>query len=98
MQTAAFNGFRLVSKGGDIMNRSVSFSLRSGRAQNCRNSLTPSRARRDASAERLDKQWRELCLHATIERDPEKLLRLTAELDKRKRRCQTEALGKHNGN
>jgi hypothetical protein len=44
-------------------------------------------------AEKLDKQWHELRRHATIERDPEILLRLAAELDKRKR---AEAAG--NGN
>ena len=70
-----------------------SFSLR---ARNCRNLLAPSRVRRDALAERLDKQWRELRPHATIERDQEKLLWLTAEIDKRKR--QAETLGKRNGN
>jgi len=47
-------------------------------------------------AERLEKQWRELRGHATIERNPEQLLRLTAELDKRKRHA--EIVGKHDGN
>ena len=47
-------------------------------------------------AEKLDTQWRELRRHATIERDPEMLLRLAAELDKRNR--QAEAAGKRNGN
>jgi hypothetical protein len=36
-------------------------------------------------AENLDKLWRELRRHATIERDPHKLSQLTAELEKRKR-------------
>jgi hypothetical protein len=43
----------------------------------------PSRTRREALAERLEKQWHELLRHATIERDPEKMLRLTAELAQR---------------
>jgi len=63
--------------------------------RNCRSSLTPSRIKRDALAERLEKQWHEIRRHATIEKDPEMLLRLTAELDRRK--CQAEAWGKHNG-
>jgi hypothetical protein len=36
-------------------------------------------------AEDLDQQWRELRRHATIETDPQRLLRLTTELEKRKR-------------
>jgi hypothetical protein len=47
-------------------------------------------------AERLDKQWHELRRHATVVTDPEKLLRLTAELDRRKRL--DEAAGKRKGN
>jgi hypothetical protein len=39
-------------------------------------------------AERLEKQWHELLLHATIERDPEKMLRLTAELAQRALRAE----------
>ena len=74
------------------------FSLRPSFMQNknCRNSLTPSRVRRAASAARLDKQWRELRRYATIEKDPEMLLRLTAELDRRRRLA--EAIGKYKGN
>jgi hypothetical protein len=44
----------------------------------------------------VEKQWRELLLHATIERDTEKMSRLVADLDQRKRRI--EAVGKRNGN
>jgi hypothetical protein len=66
------------------------------RAGNCHNFLTPSRVRREALAARVEKQWHELLLHATIEKDPEKILRLTAELDQRKRRA--EVAGKRNGN
>ena len=60
---------------------------------NCRNSLTPSRVQRDALADRLEKQWREIRRHATIEKDQEKLLQLAAEFNKR----QIEALGRRNG-
>ena len=59
--------------------------------RNCRNSLTPSRVRRDALPE-LEKQWQEIRRHATIEKDQEKLLRLVAEINK----PQTEGLSKHN--
>jgi hypothetical protein len=51
--------------------------------------------RREALAQRLENEWRELRLHATIERDPEKMLRLRAELDLCKRRA--EPVGKRNG-
>ena len=63
---------------------SYSLSVWAGRSRtrNCRNSLTPSRVRREALAARLDKQWCELRCHATIEKDSEKLLRLAAELGK----------------
>jgi hypothetical protein len=66
------------------MNRSVALWTSSLNPRNCRNSLTPSRVRREVLAEKLDSQWRELRRHVTIERDPEKLLRLAAELDKRR--------------
>jgi hypothetical protein len=39
-------------------------------------------------------QWRELLCHATIETDPETMLRLTAEVAQRKRR--REPAGTHN--
>jgi hypothetical protein len=32
--------------------------------------------------EELEKQWREIRRHATIEKDEEKMLRLTADLDR----------------
>jgi hypothetical protein len=63
---------------------------------NCRNHLTPSRIRIEVSAARLEKQWHELLLRATIVRDPEKILWLTAELDRCNRRA--EAVGKRLGN
>ena len=66
------------------------------RIGNCHNLLTPSRVRREVLAARVEKQWHELLLHATIERDPEKMLRLTAELDGRKRRA--EAVSKRDSN
>jgi hypothetical protein len=79
-----------------MMNRSLALWTSSLSTRNCRNSLTPSRVRRGALAQNLDKQWRELRRHATIDKDPETLLRLTAELDKRRR--QAEAVGQRNGN
>lgn len=63
---------------------------------NCRNLLTPASVRRESLAERLEKQWHELLLHATIETDPEKMLRLTAKLDQCKRRV--DPVGERNGN
>jgi hypothetical protein len=66
------------------------------KAKNCHNLLTPSRVRREVLSARLEKQWHELLLHATIERDPEKMLRLRAELNQRKRRA--EAATKRKGN
>jgi hypothetical protein len=100
MQISAVNAFWFDPNRGDIVKRSFSssFSLRAdaSRTGNCRNLLTPASVRREALAERLEKQWHELLLHATIERDPEKMLRLTAKLDQCKRRV--EPVGKRNGN
>jgi hypothetical protein len=53
--------------------------------RNCRNPLMPLRVRRQMIAHSLDKQWRELCKFATIEKDPEKLSQLAAQLEKRRR-------------
>ena len=92
MQTAAFTLW-LGPNGDEIMNRDFSLKDSSLRTRNCRTSVTSSRIKREALAENLDKQWRELRRHATIEKDPEMLLRLTDELDKRKR--QSDAVGKH---
>jgi hypothetical protein len=78
------------------MNRSFALWTNSLRTRNCRNSLTPSRVRREVLAEKLDIQWRELRRHVTIEKDPEKLLWLTAQLDRC--RLQAEAEGKRIGN
>jgi len=55
------------------------------RARSCRTLLTSQRVRREALAERLNAQWQEVRPHASIERDTEKLLRLTAELETRRR-------------
>jgi hypothetical protein len=63
--------------------------------RNCRNLLVPSRVRRQVMAENFDKQWRALRRHATIERDPQKLSQLTAEVEKRKRLV--EAVRQHDG-
>ena len=57
--------------------------------RNCRNLLISSRVRRNAMAERLDKQWCDLRHCATIEVDQKKLW-LLADTDKRRR--QAEAL------
>jgi len=79
-----------------MMNRSFALWTSSLSTRNCRNSLTPSRVRREVLAEKLDKQWRELRRDATIDKDPQTMLRLTAELDRRRR--QAEAAGKRHGN
>lgn len=71
------------------MNRSQSLGNRK-----CRNLLVPSRVRRQGMAEKLDKQWSNLRRRVTIERDPRKLLELTAELEKRKQLA--EGVRKHN--
>jgi hypothetical protein len=65
------------------------------KTRGCRNLLTPSRVRRQVMAENFDKQWCEIRRHATIERDPQKLLQLTAELEKCKRLV--ESLRQHTG-
>jgi hypothetical protein len=51
--------------------------------RNCRGLPPSSRGRTNAAAEKLEREWRELRRHVTIERDQEKMLRLRAELDKR---------------
>jgi hypothetical protein len=55
----------------------------------CRNLIASSRVRREEMVEKLDALWRELYRHATIEKDPQKLLQLTAEAEKRKSRAET---------
>jgi hypothetical protein len=60
----------------------------------CRNLIASSRVRRREMAENLDTLWREICRHATIEDDPQKLSQLTAEVEKRKRLA--EAVGQDN--
>jgi len=70
-------------------------SVSASRIGNCRNMLRSSRIRKKEELARvLENQWHELLVHATIEEDPEKMLRLTAELEESKRR--TEATGKRN--
>ncbi len=51
----------------------------------CRTPLVSARVRRNEMTERFDKEWDELRRHATIEKDLEKLLRLTAEMNKGRR-------------
>jgi len=75
--------------------RTKSARVGASRTGNCHNLLTPSRARREALAEKMEKQWRDLLLHATIESDPQKVLWLTTELDLRK--SQAEAVSKRGG-
>jgi len=63
------------------------------KARGCRTILRLFRPSRDIVAERLnelrfDQQWRELRRHATIEKDPETLLWLANELEKRKRQAE----------
>lgn len=64
-----------------------------GKARGCRAILKLFRPSRGIVAERLnqlrfDQQWRELRRHATIERDPETLMWLADELEKRKRQAE----------
>ncbi|MBZ5664422.1 MAG: hypothetical protein LAO30_07420 [Acidobacteriia bacterium] len=78
------------------MNRSFSARAKFAKNGNCRNPLSSSRGRREALAAGLDEEWRELRQHVTIEEDPEKILRLTAELDERRRREQVVIKRKDN--
>ena len=71
------------------MNRSCSLSTRS-LTKNCRN-VTPARVKKRALAEKLARQWHELRQHATIEKDPQKLLELAAEVERRKRQAEWSA-------
>lgn len=77
------------------MNHSSASLLKTRSARNCRNLRISSRVRREVMADRLDAQWQELRRHATVERDPEKLLRLTAEISKSRR--QSDVWGKRKG-
>lgn len=67
------------------MNHHSAARTRSPKPGNCHKLLATARVRRQVLAARLETQWRELLRHATIEIDPEKMLRLTAEMDRRKR-------------
>jgi hypothetical protein len=65
------------------------------KAKNCRRPVMRLRIGEDASdnrleqqrleEQRLEQQWQKIRGHATIVRDPEKLLLLTAELERRER-------------
>jgi hypothetical protein len=96
MQTAAFHTLWPGRKCGGIVNRSWRLTTGSLRVRNCRNLLTSSRVRREVLAARLDKLWHELRRYATIEKDPQTLLRLTTEIDLRKRLAET--VNKRGGN
>jgi hypothetical protein len=67
------------------MNHYSAARTRSLKLCNCHKLISTARVRRQALAARLETQWRELLRHATIESDPEKMLRLTTEIDQRKR-------------
>ena len=78
------NRHRLFLRGGSA--RPVNFS----KSGDCRNFATSARGRSDASARRLDNQWRELRRHVTIEEDSDKMFRLlTAELNRRRLLAET---------
>lgn len=89
MQAAKFHTVLARCKRRDIMNRLVAVPGASLKTGNSCKSLVSSRVRRRSSVERLEAQWRELRRHATIVKDPEKMLRLTAEMEKRR----SEAVG-----
>jgi hypothetical protein len=55
------------------------------RSRKCRNPVGSSRLRRQVLAENLEKRWLELRGYATLEKDPQKLLELASELEKRGR-------------
>jgi len=77
------------------MNHAFSRRVSSGN-RNCRNSCTRPGVKAEAWAEQLERQWQEIRRHASIEKDPEKLLRLATELEKRKRPA--DAASSQNGN
>ena len=62
-----------------------------GKNRNCRNPLRGWRVRREEVAEKFDRQWVELRRHATIEHDPEKMIWLMAEIERRKRQAEIAA-------
>jgi hypothetical protein len=67
------------------MNRSPSVESSSSRTRNCRILLSSSRSRQEALEAALDNEWRELRQHVVIEQDPDMMLRLAAELERRRR-------------
>jgi hypothetical protein len=83
------DNFLFAPRGDDIVKhpfvtKAKSSRIAGSRTGNCHNLLMTSRVRREALAKKMEKQWHELLLHATIESDPQKMLWLTAELDLRK--------------
>jgi hypothetical protein len=73
----------LFLRGGSA--RAKSLSVNFSKSGNCRNFAMSAQGRSDASARRLDNQWRELRRHVTIEKDSDKMFRLlTAELNQRR--------------
>lgn len=87
------NRHRLFLRGGSA--RSNSAPLNFSKSGNCRNLATSARGRSNASARRLDNQWRELRRHVTIEEDSDKMFRLlTAELNQRRLLAEADKRGK----
>ncbi len=54
------------------------------RPKSCRTSRTPLWLRREFAGKSLDAQWREFRSHATIENDANKMLRLAADIERRR--------------
>lgn len=72
-------------------------SARCSNPRNCRTSR-PLRRRRDALTETFDEQWREIRRHATVETDPKQILRLAAELERRRQAERAnQRIGKYEG-
>ena len=68
------------------MTRRVGLAVGAVRSRNCRNSLASPRVRR------LETQWLNVLRHATIERDPEKMLRLAGALDRSRAEPETAGI------
>jgi hypothetical protein len=66
--------------------RRVGLTVGAVRSRNCRNSLASPRLRR------LETQWLNAIRHATIEKDPEKMLRLADKLDRSRAQPETVSI------
>jgi hypothetical protein len=89
-----FSSFFMAASPASFSRRALSAGANLAKSGNCRRSLTSARGRSDASARRLEQEWRELRRHVTIEEDSEKMFRLTAELN---RRCVPAKAADHSG-